>query len=179
MSTIKLDLLLVDTHSPMAISVADFSTYPDNYTPVSPTIQIRATGFPSVTLDFTPKQINVYTSENLGITCAGECIVPLPDGIYTLTYTINPAQQHFVEKSYLMVNNLMDRFDTAFMKLDMLECDGPIRKQRRVELDTIYYFIQGAIASANKCATQKAVEMYRRADTMLTQFITNKCNCNG
>ena len=176
----KLDLILIDTHSQYALAIGDFSEYPSSsYVPVSPTIVISASGFPPVTLDFTPRNINVYTSENLGITCTGEPITELPDGIYNLKYTINPAYEHFVEKTFLKVDQLQERFDNAFMKLDIMECDGPIRKQKKEELDTIYYFIQGAIAAANKCAEQLSIKMYRKADSMLTNFINHKCNCNG
>ncbi len=176
----KLDLLLIDTHSLQTFAIADFSTYPSStYVPVSPTLQVCASGFPQVTLTFTPRTINVYTSENLGITCAGEPITELPDGLYKVKYTINPAYENFVEKSFLRIDKFQEKFDTAFMKLDMLECDGPIRKQRKEELDTIYYFIQGAVAAANKCADDLAIKMYRKADSMLTQFIAAKCNCNA
>lgn len=179
MATIKLDFLIIETHSPYTLAVADFSTYPANYVPVSPTLQVTATGFPLVTLTFTPNTINVYTSENLGITCAGQDIVPLPDGLYVIKYTINPAFEHYVEKTIMLTSQIQEKFDGAFMQLDMMECDGPIRKQRKQELDSIYYFIQGSIAAANKCANALALKMYSQADKMLTNFITNKCNCNG
>jgi hypothetical protein len=176
---IKLDLLLIDTHTPYALAIADFSTYPANYTPISPTIYICGGGFPEVTLEFTPNSVNVYNSENLGITCDGADLVALPDGLYHIKYTINPAYQNFVNKTFLKIDNLQEKFDTAFMKLDMMECDMAIKKQRKVELDTIDFYIQGAIAAANKCADDISSKLYRKADRMLNQFIENKCNCNA
>lgn len=175
----KLDLLLIDTHTPYALAIGDFSTYPANYTPVSPTLYICAAGWPEVTLEFTPNSVNVYNSENLCITAAGEDLVALPDGLYHIKYTINPAYQNFVNKTFLKIDNLQEKFDTAFMKLDMMECDMAIKKQRKIELDTINYYIQGAIAAANKCADDLSIKLYRKADVMLTQFIDNKCNCNA
>lgn len=176
---VKLDLLLIENHSALALSLADFSVYPTAFTPVSPTVYIKAGGFQTVTIPFTPNSINVYTSENLGITCPGECLQAIPDGIYKVKYTINPANENFVEKTFFRVYQLQEKFDNAFMKLDMMECDGAIRKQKQVELDTIYYFIQGAIAAANKCAESKAINLYRQAEKMLNQFTTNNCECNG
>lgn len=177
-SNISLDILLVETYSPYALSIADFSTYPPSYTPVSPTIQITPPGFNTATLPFVPKAINTYKAEDLNITL-GYSDIMLPDGIYKLKYTINPATQYFVDKTFIRTYLLQEKFDTAFMKMDMMECDDAIKKQQKVELDTIYYFIQGAIAAANKCAEKEATKMYRQADKMLTQFITNKCRCNG
>jgi hypothetical protein len=178
-TSIKLDLLLVETYSSYALSIADFSVYPSNYTPVSPTIQITATGFNPVTLAFEPQAINTFTSAHLGLSDPSSDITPLPDGIYEVKYTINPAYQHFVEKTFLKVNAIQEKFDKAFMKMDMMECDNIIRRQRKEELDSIYYFIQGAIAAANECAPALSIKMYRQADKMLDNFITNKCNCNG
>ena len=124
-----------------------------------------------------PAVVNIYTSENIGITCLGEEHVELPDGIYNVKYTISPAYQYFVERSFIRVDKLQEKFDTAFMKLDIMQCDGPLRKQREEELDTINFYIQGAIAAANKCAGELAMKLYRKADKMLNYFITNKCNC--
>lgn len=172
-----LNLLLIDTHSPYSIGIADFSQYPSNYNIVSPTLEISGTSFAPVTITFVPNSINVYTSENLNITCVGAELQPLPDGIYTVKYSIAPAYQNNVTKSFLRVDTLLEKFDSAFLKLDLNQCDGPIRKQRQEELDTINYFIQEAIAAANQCATELSMKMYRKADAMLTNFINNKCSC--
>ena len=179
MSNIKLDLLLIENYSTFALSLADISVYPSNYTPVSPTLQITGAGFPPVTAVFVPNSLNTYNSETLGLTEAGQELMPLSDGLYQLKYTINPATQNFVEKTIFRVYQIMEKLDTAFMKLDIMECDGPVRRQKKEELDTINYFIQGAIAAANKCANKKATKLYQKANSMLDNFITNKCNCNG
>jgi hypothetical protein len=179
-NTINLDILIVETYSMYALSISDFSTYPNNYTPVSPTIQITPPGFQSVTLDFVPNTINNFSSADLGINfLPSSDPMKLPDGIYKAKYTINPATQYHVEKTWIRVNYLQEMFDSAFMKMDMMECDNAIKKQAKVELDSIYYFIQGAIAAANQCAEKEALKMYNQAQSMLTKFITNKCNCNG
>lgn len=177
---IKLDILVVETYSQYALSISDFSQYPPNYTPVSPTIQITPPGFPTVTLEFTPNAINNFSSADLGINfLPSSDKSKLPDGIYTAKYTINPALQYHVEKTWIRVNQLQEMFDSAFMKMDMMECDNAIKKQAKIELDSIYYFIQGAIAAANQCAEKEALKMYNQAEKMLTKFITNNCNCNG
>lgn len=179
MADIKLDLLIIDTHSPLSIAVGDFSIYPTNYTPVSPTLLISASGFPEVTLEFNARDINIITSENLGITCSGECLVPLPDGIYKLKYTINPAHENYVEKTFLKVDLLLERYDAVFMQLDMMECDEAISYQKKVELEHISLLIQGAVAAANNCADKQALKLYAAADKQLKYFKTNKCNCHG
>ena len=79
----------------------------------------------------------------------------------------------------MRVDRLQERFDEAFMKLDMMECDRAIKTQSKVDLNTIYFFIQGAIAAANNCAIVDANKLYNQASTMLTQFNKNNCGCSG
>ena len=66
---------------------------------------------------------------------------------------------------------IQEKFDNAFKKLDMMECDGPIRTQAKVTLNSIYYMIQGSIAAANNSAIATANKLYTQADMMLNNFI--------
>ena len=79
----------------------------------------------------------------------------------------------------MRVEVLQEKFDNAFMKLDMMECDGPIKKQAKQDLNTIYYFLQGSIAAANNCAINTANTLYCTANDMLTKFNKNNCGCSG
>ena len=65
------------------------------------------------------------------------------------------------------------------MRLDMMECDLAIKTQSKVELNSIYFFIQGAIAAANNCAIIDANKLYRQADRLLSNFMKNDCGCSG
>ena len=177
MPTLKLDILVLPTFNKMLLGVADASTYA--VPPVNPTIEITVPSFGAVVLPFTINTYNLFNSETLGISASGADLVPLPDGIYTLKYTIDPAITNFVEKTFLRVDQLQEKFDEAFMKLDMMECDKAIKTQSKVDLNTIYFFIQGAIAAANNCAIDEATKLYNQAQKMLNNFIKNNCNCSG
>jgi hypothetical protein len=74
---------------------------------------------------------------------------------------------------------IQEKFDSAFMKLDMMECDSAIRMQSKVTLNTIYYLIQGSIAAANNSAIDTANKLYAQADKMLDNFIKTNCGCSG
>jgi hypothetical protein len=65
------------------------------------------------------------------------------------------------------------------MKLDMMECDQAIKTQAKVDLNTIYFFIQGSIAAANNCAIIESSKLYETAYKMLSHFIANNCGCTG
>ena len=180
MPTLNLDILVIPTYNTKTLGIADSSIYPDDPPIVSsPTIEITVPGFNMISLPFVPQDFNIYTSSTLGLTSPVDPYLPLPDGVYFLRYSIAPAYINFVERSIMRVDKLQEKFDSAFMKLDMMECDRAIKMQAKVDLSTIYFFISGAIAAANNCAIIEANKLYAQADKMLDQFINNNCGCSG
>ena len=61
----------------------------------------------------------------------------------------------------------------------MMQCDLAIKTQQKVTLNSIYYFIQGAIAAANNCAVNEANKLYNQASKMLDNFMKRDCGCSG
>ena len=177
---LQLDILVVPTYNTLTLGVADASIYPTNPPVVSsPTIEITVPGFDIVSLPFNVNDFNIFNSLSLGLTTFGQPLLPLPDGVYKLKYTVAPAYENFVEKTIIRVEQLQEKFDEAFMKLDMMECDRAIKTQQKVNLNTIYFFIQGAIAAANNCAVAESNKLYNQANMMLNNFIKNNCGCSG
>ena len=180
MPTLKLDILVINTFNTRTLGIADISTYPTDPPNVSaPSIEITMPGFDPVILPFVPEDFNVFNSTSLGLTPVGSDTVPLPDGVYFLKYTVTPPYQNYVEKNIMRVEQIQEKFDNAFMKLDMMECDSAIRTQAKVQLNSIWYMIQGSIAAANNCAIDTANKLYVQANTMLDNFIRNNCGCTG
>lgn len=175
MATI-LNILSIPTYNINTFAVIDASVYTED--PVNPTIEITPPGFNVAVIPFNINEFNIFTTANLGITDPG-VNQPLPDGIYHLKYSIAPSYENFIEKSILRVEKLQEKFSTAFMKLDMMECDRAIKTQAKVDLNSIYFFIEGAIAAANNCALVSANQLYQQANNMLDSFIKNNCGCSG
>jgi hypothetical protein len=175
-----LDILVIPTYNTLTLGVADASTY-DTDPPVvtSPTIEITMPGFAPVFLPFNVNDFNIFNSASLGLSVVGDPLIPLPDGIYTLTYSVAPAYENFVTKTIIRVEQLQEKFDNAFMKLDMMECDLAIKTQAKVDLNSIYYMIQGSIAAANNCAVDTSNKLYIQANRMLNNFIKTNCGCSG
>lgn len=177
---LQLDILVVPTYNTLTLGVADASIYPTNPPVVSsPTIEITVPGFDVVSLPFNVNDFNIFNSLSLGLSQFGQPLLPLPDGVYKLRYTVAPAYENFVEKTIIRVEMLQQKFDEAFMKLDMMECDRAIKTQQKVDLNTVYFFIQGSIAAANNCAVAEANKLYNQASMMLDNFIKNNCGCSG
>lgn len=175
MADLKLDIIVVPTYTTYNMAVVDISTYPtDPPVVTNPLIEIKVPSFGTYTGPFSFKEVNVFNSTNLGITESGGEL-PIPDGVYNIKYTVDPASENYVEKSIMRVDKLQEKFDRVFLKLDMMECDKAIKKQLKVELNTIYFFIQGAIAAANDCAVVKSQKLYEQADRMLNRIINNDC----
>ena len=177
MSDTILDLLVLPAYDVTKLLVADASTYPTPYPIViNPLIEITPPGFDAVSLSFNIQTYNIFTSSSLNLGTTG---LPLPDGIYLLKYTIDPSTTYFVNKIVMRVDNLQEEFDEAFMRLDMMQCDNEIKKQAKVDLNTIYFFIQGSIAAANNCATDEANKLYLQASKLLYNFKRNNCGCSS
>lgn len=179
MADLKLDIIVIPTYSTKLLGIADSSTYPDSPPVSSPTIEITVPGFGIASLPFVPNDFNVFNSTTLGLTSVDEDLLPIPDGVYTLTYSVTPAYENFVTKTIMRIEQLQEKFDEAFMKLDMMECDMAIKTQAKVTLNTIYLLIQGAVAAANNCAVDQANKLYKQASKMLSNFIKNNCGCSG
>ena len=178
MAELKLDILVIPTYNTKTLGIADISTYPDSPPVQAPTIEITVPGFGVVSIPFVPNDFNVFNSTILELTEATEDLVDIPDGVYILTYSVTPAFENFVTKTIIRVDQLQEKFDEAFMKLDMMECDSAIKKQSKVELNTIYYFIQGAIAAANNCNIEVANKLYLQASKHLKNFVKRNCGCS-
>jgi len=175
-----LNFLVINTYSSYTLGIADISTY-DNTPPIvtAPTMTITIPGFViPVAVPFVPNDFNVYNSASLGLS-GFPGITPLPDGIYFLKYTVDPPATYFVEKTIMRIDQIQEKFDNAFMKLDMMECDSAIRTQSKVVLNSIWYLIQGSVAAANNCAVDTANKLYMQANQQLDYFIANQCGCTG
>jgi hypothetical protein len=179
MADLNLDILVIPTYSTKTLAVLDISTYPDSPAVTSPSIEITPPGFDAIEIVFDTEEYNVFNSEDLGITDTGEDLVPIPDGLYTLTYSVTPASENYVTKTIMRVDQLQQEFDKTFMKLDMMECDSAIKKQSKAELNTIFFLIQGSMAAANNCAIETANKLYQQAFKQLSYFNKKNCGCSG
>lgn len=166
----KLDFIQLPVYNTYTIVLGDISQYL-NLTIVSPTREITPPGFPMKSIVYVPNTVEVYDSLTLGITCSDCGKSTLPDGIWTIRQTVNPSATYSVIKTFLKVDKFMEKFDNAYLKLDVMQCDGQIKASQEKELNTIEFYIQGAIAAANKCATKRAMELYRKALDLLDKFI--------
>lgn len=176
MESPTLDLLYIDTHNIGTLGIVDISQYPTGFSVTTPSLEITPPGFNKITIPFVAYSLQIYNSHTLGIT-SGECEPnPLPDGIYTVRYTVFPSHRNYVNKSFLRIEKLLEKFDKIYVKLDIIQCDLTIKSAEKKQLNLIWEYINGAIASANNCAEAQAMELYNRADAALDKF-EKTCSC--
>jgi len=175
-NTPELNLTILPSYDTKTMLVGDISTYPTGWNIVSPTIEVLIPSYGTKTLPFTAKTVMVLNSIVLGIDSS---LSPLPDGLWKFKYSISPALTYNVEKTVLRVDRLYSKFDEAFLKLDMMECDLQLKREQFKYLYHIEFYIQGAIAAANKCADKLAIKLYNKAARMISQFVENHCEGCG
>lgn len=173
-----LDIFLGDTRDSSIILIADISSYPTNFTPLNPSLEITPPAYPKINVEFTPRAQNIYRSIDLEITCDDELCTPLPDGIYKVKYTIDnnvnncvshgEMQRDSVEKKFMKVDRIMCKYITKYDKVYGL-CDCMTERQKQLIriLDKIKLLINGSIAAADECDDKGAYLMYQKADKLL------------
>jgi len=119
---------------------------------------------------FTPSSLQVYDSDVLGITCDTCELAILPDGIYKVKYTMTPAYQYFIEKSFLRTNQIYAKLDKLFLHLEFMQCDLAIKEEEKRMLDSIEFFIEGAKAAAHNCLEKEVLKLYKQANKMIEDY---------
>ena len=178
---LALKLIYTETYTLENFGITDISTYPVG--PINnPKINICIPGFGEKIVNFNPNSLNIFNSSKLGITEIGH-EQELPDGLYNLKYCIDSTILPSIVKtcktiSFFRISKLQEKFDNAFLKLEIAECDGALKKQELINLNLINAFIQTAVASANNCSEKQAIVLYSKANKMLDKFMISECGCN-
>lgn len=174
MAIAKLDIdYLSEKNSLTKLYIADLSNY-GNTTISTPTIEITAPGFDKVAVSFTPNNVNIFTSCDLNIGCDEELV--LPDGPYTIKYTIAPAIKFYVEKTFMRTNAIKCKYMRVFLsQMNNFCCSLKNESQLREELREAKELIEGSIASANQCDFETANKQYTIANKILDRL--QNCNC--
>jgi hypothetical protein len=179
MASATIDFIQLPVYNTNTIVFGDTSHYDSGFSVLTPTRQITPPGFAMKSIAYTPLTVEVYDSASLGITCSesGCAKSSLPDGIWTIKQMVAPTNIYVLEKTFLKVDKFYEKFDAAYLKLDIMQCDGVLKTTQEKELNNIEFYIQGAIAASNACATKRALELYIKANSLLDKFVKNQ-NCS-
>lgn len=189
----QLSLEVPETNNCSVFRVVDTSIY-DEHVPVTcAKLEITSPGFNE------PVVIDVVLSEDpntnapinfsyilngctLGIQTAncGQVSERLPDGIYTIRYSVSPNDKVFVEYYYLRTCMTNNKYFNELCKLELAACEPqPEVKAQLNELRMIKSFIDAAKAKVEQCNDlQEGMELLMYAQTRLQKYASGTCsNC--
>jgi hypothetical protein len=151
----QLSLEVPDTNNCSVFRIADTSTY-DIHIPITCSkLEITSPGFNEPVVIDILKGFNVVLNAcTLGIQTSGcgETNQTIPDGIFTIRYSVSPNDKVFVEYHYLRVCQILNLYFNELCKLELTACEPePDVKARLNELRLIKSFIDAAKAKVEQC----------------------------
>ncbi len=121
----------------------------------------------------------IINSNTIGLTDVNrtDALAELPDGLWTIRYSICPNDELFVEYTFLRNVKQLIRFHNLYCQIEIEKCQ---RKHYLEDLETIRGIkdiIDAAQYMADDCGKyEKALELYDYADSLLDEF-TQDCKC--
>jgi hypothetical protein len=144
----NLSLEIPDTNNINVFRIFDTSLYVENVGTNCGLLQITAPGFNTpVSIDVLPQFNLVLNACTLGIQTAycTEYCNPLPDGIYTIRYSVAPNDKVYIEYNYLRLTQTYNKYFNSLAALEIAACEPDVEtKDKLKELQLIKGFLDAA-----------------------------------
>lgn len=180
-SQLLLDVL--DTKSLKTFRVADASWYNSKIKVEDAKLSITPPGVTDAVVFNVKKNFStVFNSSNLKLKRAKvySDLQALPDGIYTIKYSIRPNNDAWVEYDYMRIDSLMHCYFEEMCKLKLQACT-PTKEQnvKLKDLSEIRLYIENSKIEVEYCGNRKrGIELYNYAKKLIDKFKTGSClNC--
>lgn len=121
-----LSLEIPETNNISVLRLFDTSQYAEDLGANCGLLQITSPGFSSpVSIEVLPQFNLVLNACTLGIqsTGCGDTCYPIPDGIYTVRYSVSPNDKVFVEYQYLRLTQTNNKYYNMLGSLEVLGCE--------------------------------------------------------
>ncbi len=171
----QLSLEVPDTNNCSVFRIFDTSIY-DEHVPVTcGTLAITSPGYNQpVSIEVLPHFNLVLNGCTLGIQTSGcgTTSQRLPDGIYTIRYSVSPNSEVFVEYHYLRICQTNNKYFNELCKVELAACEPePDIKEQLDELRLIKSFIDAAKAKVEQCDDlQQGMDLFMYAQKRLHKF---------
>jgi len=177
----QLSLEVLDVKNLGILKITDTSVYTDKIDVDCEVLHITVPGFNS------PVAIEVVKGFDLVITACDlylqttnceESLQNLPDGVYTIRYSVNPNDKVYVEYKHLRITSVLDQWYKQLCQLEMAACEPKEDvKESLKELRLIKSFIDAAKAKVEYCHDVEAgMDLYNYAKRRLDKFPDTCCN---
>jgi hypothetical protein len=159
-----------------SFTIKDVSNYNENLPVTCGQLVITTPGFCNISYFDVPKDFEkTFNLSNLGhqIVDGIHCLTDLPEGNYTIKYSINPNDVLFVEYNYFHTCLTERRYFDAVCQYLEDRCDMTIseKRERREKLDDIYSALKMSKISAEECNdVETADELLAEANDKLDKL---------
>ena len=167
---LNLDVNMAKDCSLSKLIIDDESDY-DNVRLANPSLEITPPNFPKINVAFVPNERNIYTSRLLNIECDRNA--DLPDGTYTIRYSIQPNIDNFIEKKFFRLEKLRCKYRKVLLSLHIEDCDDLSKKINKV--GDAWQLMIGVEAASNDCDFSSAYDLYNKAFKILNTI--KDCEC--
>jgi len=121
----------------------------------------------------------VINSNTIGLTnvTRTDALSELPDGLWTIKYSICPNDELFVEYTFLRNVKQLIKFHNLYCQIEIEKCNKKNYLEDLKTIRSIKDIIDAAQYMADDCGKyEKAIELYDYADGLLSEF-TKDCKC--
>lgn len=164
--------------------VKDISIYTSTLPALCPSLQITPPGFATPTIIIPSGQgfemiLNACT---LGITLPVNCATTcphIPDGVYSLYYSVSPNDQVFVGYQYLRIVSATNRLNEFLCDLGLPNCLPSRELEYELKnIDIIRNYLRSAQTNVNNLNNAvDGVNQYRYAVSLMNKMSTRKPKC--
>lgn len=175
----ELNFEILETGNVKTLVWLDSSQYMEE--PERPLLEVILPGYTKYLLvNVEARRVNTFNSSTLGINevLSQDCLVELPDGVWSFRYKICPYDKVFICKKYMRVAKLNEKLSSLHDKIDLADCDVKNNTELEKDLFKIYGLIEGAKVTVN-LDHKKAQSYYQLADKLVQKQLDKICkNCN-
>jgi len=181
-----LSLEAPDTMNKCILRLVDTSVYNTDIPVKCPMLWVTLPGFkysvqftetsglaisPGFILNLTACDLEIQSS-NCGTTYSD-----LPDGIYSIKYSVSPNEHVYVEYNHLRITKALHKYQAILCELDIAACDPPSSiKNKLNQLRLIKMYLDAAKAQVEYCLhAQKGMELYNYAVKLLDKMDCSTC----
>jgi len=177
----QLSLEIPDTNNCLVLRLFDTSIYAENLSVTCETLAITPPGFNEPVFISVDSEFNLTLNScdlKLQTVNCGSVSQCLPDGIYTISYSVSPNDKVFVEYKYLRVCQILNVYFNELCKLEMAACEPQADvKAKLEELRLIKSFIDAAKAKVEYCQDlQKGNDLLTYAKKRLDKYSSGHCS---
>ena len=176
-----LSLDIPETLNTKILRVTDTSVYASDLTVACPKLQVLTPGsIEEVTLDFNTNVENILTACDLGLqlTDCNTTLTDLPDGVYTIRYSVAPNDKVFVEYVHLRMSAALKLYYEILCTINLSGCE-PLKEQKD-KLNTLRLYktmLDGAKAKVEYCHNvEVGVAIYNYVYSKLQKLSCTYCN---